>query len=663
MLRKKFVLVVMGTVMFFLCSISSADVPGMINYQGKLTTPKGGLVNDTVQMTFSVYPDTLGSPAEWTETQMEIVVKDGMFSVLLGGVNPIHAALFDGSVKFLGVQVESDPEMRPLKAMVTTGYAFRSQEADSAEYARAAPPMPDDDWATSGDDIYRLNGNVGIGLTDPEEKLHVAGTSQMTGFKMPTSASSGYVLTSDADGVGTWQEAAASSGDKDWRLRITDTADTTLLTGGAWGIARYGNILHGNADSTHVNLGVTCTTGIGGLSHKYCTVGGGLCNAAGTPYATVGGGYGNAAGGDRATVGGGERNTASGYLSTVCGGRENTATGSKSTVGGGQDNTASGSHNTIAGGYRNTCGDNYSTVGGGRDNTASSNFSTVSGGDVNTASGPASVIGGGDSNIAAGMWGTIGGGYNNMAGYYYSTIGGGQDNNASGWSSTIAGGTENTAGGEWSAVGGGYHNSASGEKSTVGGGGGNVSSSSLSTVAGGGGNASTAGYSAVGGGYGNTASGSSSTVGGGTSNIASGIASTVSGGGGNIASGYASTVCGGQSDTVSGDYSLAVGKQVTVDSLADYTFAFGHNFATSTPHAFILYDADSEIKVGIQTTSPTARLDVNSSTGYGQIRMRTSYTPTATNDPNGNVGDIAWDDNFFYVKTTAGWKRAALTTF
>ncbi len=32
-------------------------------------------------------------------------------------------------------------------------------------------------------------------------------------------------------------------------------------------------------------------------------------------------------------------------------------------------------------------------------------------------------------------------------------------------------------------------------------------------------------------------------------------------------------------------------------------------------------------------------------------------------DPNGNIGDIAWSNDYFYVKTAAGWKRAALSTF
>jgi hypothetical protein len=77
-------------------------------------------------MTFSIYPDTLGSPAEWSETQAEVVVKEGIFIVLLGSVDTIPSAVFDGNIKYLGVQVGADPEMTPLKPMVSVAYALRT---------------------------------------------------------------------------------------------------------------------------------------------------------------------------------------------------------------------------------------------------------------------------------------------------------------------------------------------------------------------------------------------------------------------------------------------------------------------------------------------------------------------------------------------------------
>ncbi|MBN2620742.1 hypothetical protein JXB22_06585, partial [candidate division WOR-3 bacterium] len=59
----------------------------------------------------------------------------------------------------------------------------------------------------------------------------------------------------------------------------------------------------------------------------------------------------------------------------------------------------------------------------------------------------------------------------------------------------------------------------------------------------------------------------------------------------------------------------------------------------------------------------TSILDVSGSTGYDQIRMRTPYTPSGTSDPNGGTGDIAWDADYVYIKTSSGWKRAQLSTW
>ena len=68
-------------------------------------------------------------------------------------------------------------------------------------------------------------------------------------------------------------------------------------------------------------------------------------------------------------------------------------------------------------------------------------------------------------------------------------------------------------------------------------------------------------------------------------------------------------------------------------------------------------------KLGISTKIPTSKVDIEGSNGYDQFRMRTSYTPTSSSDANGEIGDTAWDDNYFYIKTNAGWKRTALSTF
>jgi hypothetical protein len=219
-----------------------------------------------------------------------------------------------------------------------------------------------EDFASTGVEqfLIRASGGVGINKPNPAQALDVNGTAQMTGFKMTTSPAAGRVLTSDASGVGTWQATAT---DNDWSVDASG-GDTALFTGGPWGIARYGNVLYGTYLETHVNLGVSCTTGTSGQNYDYSTVGGGLDNSAS---------------GARATVAGGRYNTASGNDAIVGGGRGNKATNTYATVGGGQDNVANGSHGTVGGGDNDTASGLYSTVPGGRGNNASGDYSFAAG--------------------------------------------------------------------------------------------------------------------------------------------------------------------------------------------------------------------------------------------------------------------------------------------
>lgn len=60
---------------------------------------------------------------------------------------------------------------------------------------------------------------------------------------------------------------------------------------------------------------------------------------------------------------------------------------------------------------------------------------------------------------------------------------------------------------------------------------------------------------------------------------------------------------------------------------------------------------------------PTSTLDVEGTNGFNQLRLRKSYTPGSSADPNGNVGDLSWDENFIYIKTESGWKRTSLSSF
>ena len=63
---------------------------------------------------------------------------------------------------------------------------------------------------STGEDYNYFQGNVGIGVTDPDAKLEVNGQVKITGG----SPGANKVLTSDANGLASWQNL--SGGDNDW---------------------------------------------------------------------------------------------------------------------------------------------------------------------------------------------------------------------------------------------------------------------------------------------------------------------------------------------------------------------------------------------------------------------------------------------------------------
>ncbi len=332
MTRSSFLFLVMVTVIFFFGSVSSADVPQMINYQGKLTTSGGGLVNDTVQILFSMYPDSLGSPSVWTETHADVAVKDGILSILLGSINPIGASIFDGNVKYLGIKVESDPEMRPLTPMVSVPYAYRAGNSEGGACH----------WSVT-DSVLYTNEVWGIARGGCGNVLYGDSVHTMVNLGMACTtgtSSQNYPYCTVGGGLGNRASAYSSTVAGGWLNKATGGG---AIVGG------------GLANSASGEVAAIGGGYFNNASGYYTFIGGGINNSATSNYATVGGGYYNAAG-DTSTVGGGKRNSATGYSATIAGGVSNIVISKYSTIGGGYDDSIAGDYSVIPGGRGSTLG-------------------------------------------------------------------------------------------------------------------------------------------------------------------------------------------------------------------------------------------------------------------------------------------------------------------
>ena len=149
-----------------LAATISSEVPHVISYQGRLTTTGGDPVPDgSYDLTFHIYNFPSGGSVVWgPENALGVKVENGLFEWQLGSVTPFPVGLFDDTARWLGIAVESEPEMQPLAKLTSVPFAYNAMNGGD-----------DGDWTESAGDIYRTDGNVGIGMSDPRAKLDVAG--------------------------------------------------------------------------------------------------------------------------------------------------------------------------------------------------------------------------------------------------------------------------------------------------------------------------------------------------------------------------------------------------------------------------------------------------------------------------------------------------------
>jgi len=116
-------------VVFVTVGLSFAGIPKKINYQGMLRDKTSGepLVS-SYDMTFRIYDADTGGTELWSETQNVTTDSSGVFTVILGSVNPIEIG-FDSPV-WLQVEVGAEV-LSPRREIVSVAFAYHATNSDS----------------------------------------------------------------------------------------------------------------------------------------------------------------------------------------------------------------------------------------------------------------------------------------------------------------------------------------------------------------------------------------------------------------------------------------------------------------------------------------------------------------------------------------------------
>ncbi len=224
--------------------VLSADVPKTLSVVGSVYT-KDSLFLGTEDNHLSYDEDTLSI---FSDNHLRFRT-DGLGDYIFENRNKSYVH-FDGSRESVGIGVENaiqELEVDGDVLVYDTLYManrFNKIYADANMYVSPLTNLRLQSRSTY--DIEIMSGNTeyatfegenkrfGVGTNTPEEKVDVIGTVKADHFKMVTSPVEGYVLTSDEDGLATWQVIPK---DDDWTVSGSDlyTASAGTVTIGTAG--------------------------------------------------------------------------------------------------------------------------------------------------------------------------------------------------------------------------------------------------------------------------------------------------------------------------------------------------------------------------------------------------------------------------------------------
>jgi len=147
---------------------AGAQAPTTMVYQGRLLTAAAAPVATVTSVVFRIYAAVSGGSAIWTETRSVTPDANGVFTIDLGATTPLTTTVFDGTARYLSLQVGADVEMTQRQALASVPYAVR---------ATATAPASIEGVANNGGNIDLVAGaGLSIAGNDGANSITLAST-------------------------------------------------------------------------------------------------------------------------------------------------------------------------------------------------------------------------------------------------------------------------------------------------------------------------------------------------------------------------------------------------------------------------------------------------------------------------------------------------------
>ena len=127
------VTVLLTVVLVLFAPAAIADIPQSINYQGLVTDRSTGEpISGPVDLTIRIYSCEFCTHAEdilWSETYVAVPLNNGLFNLIL---NDVPDTAFTKPSRWLGITVNTDPELTPRTKFTSVPYSYLAGKADTA---------------------------------------------------------------------------------------------------------------------------------------------------------------------------------------------------------------------------------------------------------------------------------------------------------------------------------------------------------------------------------------------------------------------------------------------------------------------------------------------------------------------------------------------------